>query len=169
MDHVGRAQQITALGQQWTIGRWDRAVWAEMFDFARGILPNPVTEAFAALDRLPLIADPGKDAPEAEKKAYATRSTRQEHAAEFLVRSALDKASSYLSVGSPEMQSLLGSIEGASHLLWLLLRKAHSDVTQDQAYEILMEVGQQKAEELFGKAAGKAPGPGGNAEAPAAK
>lgn len=150
MEHVGREQTEQALGERWTFGRWDRAVWADFFAYARTVLPNPVEVAAKSIDKLP------------------------QPAAEFLVRCALDKACSYLSVGSPEVQSFLSSIEGGSYLAYLLLRKHHPTLSEDDAFNVFMAMSQVPAQskahpnrmaEIFGLCSGKAKG--GKGEAPA--
>ena len=156
MEHVGREQTETVLGQTWTFGRWERRVWADLVAFARKTLPNPIEEAAKHLDKMPQVVG------------------------EFLVRGALEKAASYLGFNSPEMQSLLNSIEGGSHLAYLLLKPHHPDITEDDAYHVFMALSQKPARaatpadpnppsrmrEIFDLTSGKAPA--GNAEAPAA-
>ncbi len=124
MEHVGREQTVEALGRTWKFGRWDRGVWADLFKFARQVLPNPVEVAFQAIEHLP--AEPTNPALRA--------------AMEAVVSKALDKAASYISVASPEMRSLLASVEGNAHLVWLLVRKHHPEVTEDEAYELFISL-----------------------------
>lgn len=129
--HVGREQTIEVDGRVWRVSRWTRAVWNEYLTWARGVLPDPVEVALKHLDHVP------------EKLQAAW------------VRMALDKKTCYLSVSSPEVQSLLASLEGTVHLLWLLLKPYQPEVTLDDAFEVAMRIGEQELDKILTRAAGE--------------
>ena len=115
--HVGREQEFTALGKRWKLGRLTRAVWDEFLAWARTVLPDPLDVIAAKVDRL----------PEALQKQA--------------VRDAIELSQNYLSPDSPAVRELLGSLPGSVRMLWLLLRKHQPQVTEDEAFEMLVEVG----------------------------
>lgn len=129
--HVGREQTIEACGRVWRVSRWTRSVWSEYLTWARGVRPDPVEVALKHLDQVP------------------------ERLQAHWVRMALDKKTCYLSVSSPEVQSLLSSLEGTVQLLWLLLKPYQPDVTLDHAFEVAISVGEQELDKLLTRAAGE--------------
>lgn len=139
--HVGREQGFEALGRQWRLGRQTRAVWWEFLEWARGQIPDPITEAKRAVEGM------------------------SESVVVKIVSKALDDKRIFLSVASPEVKALLNSLEGGVYLLTLLLKINHPEITEDLAFDISLEVGQERLQELFMVAAGQQPS--GNADAPA--
>ena len=132
-NHIGRESEIQAIGSTWKVGRWTRAVWADWLDWAKTQLPDPLAIVKKDLETWP------------------------KEVQEYLVRQALDRATRALSIGSPEVSLLLDSPEGSCRLLYHLLKKNHPDVTEDDAMDILFEVGQEELKKRFDKAAGTPP------------
>lgn len=137
-SHVGRPQTVEALGQTWTLARWDRRVWAEFLEWAKTKLPEPRKTAAEFLAMLPEGPD-------------------RQAVAETIVTKALDESTSHLSVGSPKVTQLLTSIEGGVYLLYLLLKRNHPEATEDTAYDLFTAVGPDVAQDLMGKCSGAAP------------
>lgn len=131
--HIGKEQTVQALGQTWRLQRWSRAVWGEFLAWARTQLPDPLEVARRAMELW------GKEHHQA------------------IGQDALDRANSAISIGSKAVNELLESPEGACYLLFLLVKKHHPDVTQDQAMDILMEVGLEAMKKKFDGASGQAP------------
>lgn len=140
--HVGRETTVEALGRTWRVGRWSRSVWEEFLAWARPRIPDPLEIASRHLDRFP------------------------PHMQEMLVRHACDRAADYLGASSPQVQQCLTSLEGSVHLLYLLLRRNHPEVTEDMAMDIAVEAGAAEVKKAFDAAAGRQP-PEGNGTAPA--
>jgi hypothetical protein len=144
---IGRSCTESAIGKEWTFGRFTRKIWIDLADEGRKLLPNPVKEALAIIDEVTLrdaeiirklkIAD-GQEIERAKAEhrqpvlmsdSYVSMST------EILDR-AYKATGRYLSAGSPELIQFIGSQEGGSHLFYLLLREHHKDVTQDEAFDV---------------------------------
>lgn len=183
--HVGREVEIEALGRTWKVGRWDRKVWIDFADWARTMLPDPIEAMTKHIDKLSLKdADTMRELMKRDyeeedrcRKRFAEVAEKEGEAAaqklpppirmapqyvqlaDVMAQRALDKASSYLSFNSPEMTSLLSSVPGETRIFWLLLKKHHPDVTEDDAFEIKMEIGQIKLADVMAAASGKAPTP----------
>lgn len=143
--HVGREAEFTALGRGWRASRATRDAWDRFLGWAKPRIPDPL---------------------EVGKKALALFPEAQ-HAG--IVRLAMEKAGEYLSIGSPEVMRCLGSMEGMAFMLYVLLRPNHPGITEDEAFDIVMDLGAQKFKETLEAAGGKVPaGAEGKGPAPAA-
>lgn len=136
IGHVGREQIVEALGQTWTLSRWDRSVWAAFLEWAKTQLPDPAKEAAEFLKLL----EPND---EISRRA--------------VVSQALRDRTDYLSVTSPRVAMLLDSVEGTTYLVYLLLKPKHPEVTADLAYEVVVTVGKEAMSELLKKCSGVIP------------
>lgn len=139
-QHVGRETTLSALGQNWTVGRLTRRDWADWLEWAKPRIPDPLDVLSRNLDKFPA------------------------HLHDGLIRHAVGLASEYLSIGSREVHRCLTSLEGSTRLLWQLMRKHHPTIDEDTVFEIAMEVGAEVLQASIDKASGKAPASG-NAEA----
>ncbi len=137
---LGREQEIVALGPTWRLARRERAVWGELLAWARERIPDPVDRIMKHIDKLP--------------EALAAR----------VVQETLVASQRFLSINSPEVGSILQSLEGSVRVLWLLLRDHQADATEDDAYRLAMTLGKDGMGRLFDVALGKSPV--GNAGAP---
>lgn len=137
--HVGREQTFDAAGRTWKLSRWERRVWWELLEWARPQIPDPVESIAKHLDKLP---------PDV---------------ARYAVDKALAASRIFLSINSPEVQSLIESLEGGVRTLYLLLREHQPEATEDDAYRIAISFGHEKLQRLFEVALGK-PAPSGSAE-----
>lgn len=135
-SHVGREQTITALGREWTLARWDRRVWADFLEWAKTVLPNPAAEAAAFLALLP-------PTDEVTRRA--------------VVAEALKCKMDYLSVASPRVVDLIGTIEGTTKLVALLLQKYQAGTTDETAFEIIMAAGKDRMQGVLQDCAGVLP------------
>lgn len=142
--HLGREQEVTALGRTWKLARWDRGVWWRVLEWARGQVPDPLDAATAVIERMAgrqsRLQVEAKGKPPAESVPLLEEATILERRAEQLLRIALDKRMVYLSVNAPEIQALMDSLEGSTRVLWELLKPAHGEVTDDDAYGILQHL-----------------------------
>jgi len=139
--HIGREQVVEALGRRWKLARWDRGVWKDLLEWARPQVPDPIEAISKHLDKLP---------PEVAK---------------YAVDAALKAKRAFLSINSPEVQTVLGSLEGISKALYLLLLPHQPNATEDDAYAILMEVGPEEMQKRLAVALGRSESAG-NAVAP---
>lgn len=158
--HVGREQTFEALGRTWRLARWDRAVWRDLLEWARPRIPDPRKTAAEFLAMLPPAVTtivggvPITTDPNGDQKTE-------------IVKAALADAQEYLSPTSPKVNALLGTLDGVCELFRLLLKPAQPDITDDQAYEIVLTIGQKQAEDLAKGTAGIAPPPKDDGESPA--
>ena len=164
--YIGREVEIQALGRTWKVSRWDRIIWDDFAIWARTKLPDPVAEMTKHIDKLAL-----KDAvimrelirlDEEEKEKHGNKAIlmapRQvQQLADHMAERAQDKSCSYLSFNSPEMNSILNSVIGETHIFWLLLRKYHPDITEDDAYEVKLDIGQEELQRVLKIVAGATP------------
>lgn len=111
---IGREQTIEALGRTWRLGRWTRSTWKELRDWALPLVPDPIEAVSRHLARMPKAAQ------------------------EYAVKLALEAHQTFLAVGSPELQSILNSMEGSVRGMWLLLREHQPAATEDDAYALVM-------------------------------
>jgi len=133
MAHLGRETEVQALGRTWKLARFDRATWRQWMDWAKTQLPDPVEEALRIIDRLP------------------------EKVAGEIVRKALDEKAIHLGLGSPKVNGLLGSVEGAAYLAYLLLRKYQPEAGEEEGWQIVLELGLKVMQEKFDQASGAVP------------
>ena len=142
--HIGREQVFEALGKSWRLSRWERRVWWELLDWARSKIPDPVETINKHLEKMP------------------------EKAVKHAVEAALNASRTFLSITSPEVQAMLQSMEGMVKTMYLLLLEHQKDVTEDEAYAIVMGFGAEEIQRRFGVALGRSTDSGGNALPPAA-
>jgi hypothetical protein len=109
---IGREVTITVGEVKYTLSRFDRSILARFMHWANTKLPNP----------LDVIKDRIKDFPPDLQKV--------------MVREAMDKATCLRSFESPEIQSLIQTVEGAAYLFYLLFQKHHPEVTEAHAEQI---------------------------------
>lgn len=143
--HIGREQVLEIAGRKWKLSRWERRIWWELLQWARPQIPDPVETIAKHLDKLP------------------------DKLASYAVDKALAASRTFLSVNSPEVDSLLESLEGMVKVLHLLLLEHQPSITEDEAYCLAMHVaktdpvgkdGKKKAnrlQEIFAIALGKGP------------
>lgn len=122
-DHVGRPQQVEALGQTWTLGRWDRPVWAAFLDWASAKIPDPKKQAAELLAMIP-------------KDDTACRVA--------VVEKALAESLEYLNESSPRVHQALDSLMGTAQLIYLLAKGNHPTMTEDLAYDIVVSAGKEQ-------------------------
>lgn len=142
--HLGREQEVEALGQMWKLARWDRAIWWRLLAWARSQVPDPLEAAATIIERMAgrqsKLQVEARGKPPAESVPLLEEATILERRSEQLLRIALDKRMAYLSVNAPEIQALIDSLEGSTRILWELLRPAHPAVTEDEAYGVLQTI-----------------------------
>ncbi len=177
-DYIGRETTETILGQQWTFARADRAIDRDFAEYARTVLPDPIEAMTRNLDKVALkdaavlrqlqIDDNAElDKAKAENRPAILMAPQYVPFADVMTRQAINKAACYLGMGSPEVQSVLTSVDGMSHLLFLLLRKNHKEITEDQAHELNIALGERFAA-IVKRCRGGAEPTVPNAQAPAA-
>jgi len=143
-EHVGREQTVKALGKEWKLARWTRAVWRELLEWARPQVPDPIDVAERLMKRLP---------PE-------------QHAG--VLAAALQMGCEPVHIGTPAVLALVNGMEGTAKLVSLLLKPSHPEATEDLAWDIILDVGLEMMAEIKRKAEGKPPrAPEGKPEAPA--
>lgn len=122
--HIGQPVTFTALGKQWTAGRFTVGVWKRVWEWVKPRLPDQ----FAGLDRL---------ADKMDKESF-----------ERLVREAQERDRAMNSLDCPEARQVLGTVEGGVVQFMEQLRENHPEITFDLAAEILADIGQQEAKRM---------------------
>jgi hypothetical protein len=144
-SHVGRETTVEAMGRTWRVQRVERAVWSALLEWAKPRIPDPLAVAERMLARLPA-----------------------EHHKE-IVRLGMEASAEYLSIGSPQVMRCVSSVEGMTHLMYLLLQKHQPGTTEDEAFAIIMEIGQDRMRGVVKEAGGTVPPAAeGKGQAPAA-
>lgn len=165
--HLGREQTVEALGKTWTLGRWTRAVWWRVLEWARGQVPDPLDAVEATLERMAtrqaklLTEANAKETSPADGPRLREEAMVLERRGEQLLRAALDKRMVYLSVTSPEVQALTDSFEGSLKVIGELLREHHPKEAEggEVDYAVLQAVTAKEGglKALFDTALGRAP------------
>lgn len=166
----GRECQAHALGQTWTFSRWTIDILDDWTDWARHHLPDPIAKANAEIERM-MEEEEGWVAAartDADKEKLRTRLKRRAKMKDELVTAAMKQATSYLDFTSAEVQSLLHSIRGTSHLCLLLMQRHHPDITEERAFEIVTALPEDEIGRIWDVTSGKAPPAPKNDLAPAA-
>lgn len=151
-EHVGREVQITTLGRTWKFSRWTRKVWAEFTAEAQKRIPNPLVEANLVLPdwsrgdaetlRLLIQADREEQAKAREEgREPILVSDKFRPNSDLLVEKSIDKRNLYLGFQSKELQSYLFSVPGMSFVFFLLLKPNHPEITDEDAYDVMISVG----------------------------
>lgn len=169
----GRPVTLQALGQTWTFARWEIDKLDAWTDWARRHLPDPLVKVTEQIERMMTQEEERTAAArtDAEKQALQVWLARRNRIKDELVNAAVKQAGCYLDFLSSEVQSLLRSLRGLAHLTLLLLRDAHPNVTEEQAFALVAELGQVRIQEVLSATMGYAPpasSPEGNALPPAA-
>lgn len=165
VGHVGRETEATALGKRWRFSRWDRSVWVAFAEWAKAKLPCPIEAMSRSIDKVALKdaevlrglleADQRRKA-EHQQRLKACKSKEEQQAllppvlmadqflpiSDQLAQKALDKASCHVSFSSPELHSLMSNPIGSGYIVYLLLQKHHPGVTEDEAFDVSMALGQ---------------------------
>ncbi len=164
--HVGRETTTEAFGVTWSFTRWTRAVWVKFAAWAKDFLPDPIEEVIKHIDKLAVkdaevirqvrLADQAEMAKAAAegRPPVLLAAGYKEMASEFREK-AIEQATCYLSFDSRQMASLTRSVPGASQLFYLLLKPNHPELTEDDAYEILIAVGQAEVDRIFETVSGR--------------
>lgn len=163
--HVGRETTLDSLGQTWTLSVWTLRVWDDFLTWARTVLPDPLDEAEKSClrlarqerpvrARLAAAAGPEREALEADLNDLMVLQTR-------IVELGTQASRRYLSVDSPEVQSLLSSPRGTARLLRLLLAAHHPGIDDDGAFAVQQGADAAQLREALVVVAGKTP-PQGN-------
>ena len=135
-QHVGREQRVEALGRDWILSRWDRNIWAKFIEWAE-----------------PKIPDPRKQAADFLKMVPATDTETRDQ----IVRDALDRANVPVGVNHPGVLQLLNGMDGTIYIVHLLLKDKQPDSDLDDAYNLVLTVGQAEMAVIIQKCAGLLP------------
>lgn len=163
-NHVGQSTKIKdSQGRVWTISRQERRHAKQFEEWAKSRIKDPRAVAKdATLDLAKEEVKIRKDASlAADEKEAMVFALRQQQA--VYSKSALELASGELSMEHPLVKALAATTDGMSEITRILLADHHPDVTWDDAFALLNDVGQEVIAEAFAKAQGEAP----KAEAPA--
>ncbi len=156
-SHHGREVTFPALGQSWTVARFDLDLLARWIDWARPQIPDPLEVAEAEVLRLAEKIEAARtDETMGEDRKHLRVRAWQEQI-ERISRLAMAEAAEYLSITSPEIQSLMNSPEGAGEIFRLLLEKHHPGITHEQAVKIVSDLGPSKTRQLMAQTQGKGP------------
>jgi hypothetical protein len=176
MAAIGMEEEIQALGKTWKLSRWDIEIWNQWLEWAKEKFPDPVAtirkelKAYTLEDQLlnrdlqrqvqkhQLEKDPAKKALlQAEIDNLADQLAANKTIEEMMMKEAIKEASNAISLASPKAFQLMGSGEGMSYMLMLLLKKYQPDVTLEDAMQIVAERGSNSINNSFDTAAGTPP------------
>jgi len=144
MLQLGQDTKVTALGKEWTISRLELRIVRAFKDYIAGIVGDPYAQINDRLfDLLPR-----------EEQLAMLRQAKQdkEDLACFSLNCSLAKR-------------FLQMEEGIAVFGQLMLQKHHPDITQEDAFDVWLSIGQEQMQKALASAAGE---PVGNAAAPAA-
>jgi hypothetical protein len=137
MPNLGTEQTITVIGKTYTFSPFTIEMLHDFVDWANGKLEDPLS----------IVAKNFNSYPKPMQ--------------ELLVAKALEKAASRKEFSSPEIQTILNSVEGGIKICCLLLRKHHPALTEKEVSQIIEdcinEHGSGYIERVFAKAQGTIP------------
>lgn len=118
---IGEDVEFEALGQKWKLGRLDVDVWDALLEWARPRIISPLEHLRTIIKDL---------APDVAMLA---------------IREAMNACPTVLTVFHPAFQYAINeSAEGMLQQFWLQLKKYHPDVTRDQAFAVMNELGERQ-------------------------
>jgi len=153
----GREATFEALGRTWRASRFDVDVIDDFTAWAGTVLPDPLEKSAAQVERLcareyAVTQDKTLSDDEKQRQLFFLRQHQDR-----LTRLALERASSYLALNSPEVVSLRKHPRGGAQLLHLLLVKHQPDVTLDECFRIMLEIDSDELCRVLAVTMGKAP------------
>ncbi len=153
----GRETTFEALGRMWRVSRMDVDVMDDFCAWAGTVLPDPLDKAADQVERLAsreyaVTNDKTLTEEERQRQLFFLRQHQDR-----LTRIAMERASSYLALNSPEVVSVRRHPRGGAQLLHLLLRKHQPDVTIDECLRIMLEIDAEEFIRVMSVAMGKAP------------
>ncbi len=156
-SYRGRETETRALGRTWKVGRWTLDVFDDYSAWAAEKLPDPIKVALREVESLSdeefrVLNRREMKEEDRQRKLHFLRQQQDR-----LTRIAMEQATSYLSFTSKPFQSLMNSPRGGAHLLMLLLRQHHPDVTEDDAFYIVVEIGNEELQRIMSVTMGKTP------------
>jgi hypothetical protein len=120
---IGKETVIEVGGKKYVISRFERHIADSFLTFVRKVTPDP----------LDLVREKLKGFPEAIQHR--------------MIDKAMEKAARPIGYGSPEYQAVLSTPEGSYHLLYLLLKKHHPELSEK---DVIALYDQSVAEHGFG-------------------
>lgn len=129
-SHVGREQTIEVNGKKYRFGRLKREDWAEFHQWAEKLLPPLLDILAASIEKFPLEI----------QRLMASESVA-------MVNEPIERRTS----------SLIDTPSGWAKLVELLLRENHPDITDEEAWDVSIEIKGQMWD-IIAKAEGKIEG-----------
>lgn len=178
---IGRPCEENAIGKDWKFSRFSGNVWADLAREGRRLMPDPIavlgTDAFEVvalrdaeiLRKIEMADQAERAAAKAAGRPPVLMGPRFTSVSKGIEERAYLSASRYLSIGSPELSGFLLSNEGQSHLLFLLLKPNHPEITAQDAYDIFWDLasnagkdGRKTPDQIIQICNGRAPEPAKN-------
>lgn len=141
MLHLGREVTVKALGREWTLSRASLGLVRAFRDWVKGREADPP----GYLGGLP--------------EEYFRLLPKEEQLERVKRAESVNKQLRGFTLGCPLAKEHLGTEEGAAAFLRLLLLEHHPDVTDEIAFAVAVEAGEQ-LQGAFQEANGKLPGGG---------
>ena len=168
IPYLGRETTTKALGYEWTFSRFNIEIADQYAEWATKKLPDPIQLGMAAVK--PLAEREWKlrhsdGVPEETRMQELFVLHKQQ---ELFTTEAMDAARSYLSFNDPAFQSLANSPVGGAKLCYLLARKHHPELTEEEAFLLWQNIPQEEQTRILETTRGTSPPASGNAPAPAA-
>ncbi len=136
MLQLGQDTSVKALGKEWTISRLELRIVRAFKEYVAGIVGDPYAQINDRLfDLLP-----------------------QEEQLAMLRQAKQDKEDlACFSLNGPLAKRFLQMEEGIAVFGQLMLKKHHPDITQEEAFDVWLSVGQEQMNKALASAAGEAP------------
>jgi hypothetical protein len=161
--HVGRETELKGVcGRDWKLARLTRGITRKFEEWAGAQLTSPVKAAREEVEALAVRAVEIKRDKNLDDETRAELLAANLRQREQITEAAIERSQVPLSARAGAM---LNTQAGATHMLYLLLQKHQPDVTEDEAFDVLLEVGLDGVQSKIDEAAGVAPPK--NAPAPA--
>jgi len=162
-QHIGREATIEGVcGRAWKLPRLTRGITVKFEEWAGAQLANPIKAAREEVEALAVRAVEIKRDKSLDDETRAELLAANLRQREQITEAAIERSQVPMSARA---NALLNTQAGATHMLYLLLKVHQPDVTEEQAFDVLMEIGLDAVQEKIDTAAGVAPPK--NAPAPA--
>lgn len=115
--YIGKETAVEVNGKTYTLSRMTRKILNEWLEWAEPQLVNPLDVVKGHLDGF----------------------TKEQQ--DLIIKEALKAARQRRDVTSPEVQGFMSTPAGMTHLVQLLLKDHHPDVTEDEAFEVAQAKG----------------------------
>lgn len=125
-NYVGKEQTIVVDGKSYKLSRLTRATMKEFAEWAKSLIPNPLDVVAERLDQF----------------------AKYPHLQEVMVKDAVARSKTFGDFNSPEVQSIMSSMDGQIKMVSMLLKPNHPELTEDEVFDIALKYQEEHGEDF---------------------